>query len=216
MKIIGGFLMIITLIFLSSSCGSGDNPVAKAKKAMKEVSNVVDAAKTMSKSQIVFQESADRMEELKYITPASKDELKAWLPESLGTFKRKGFSVGEQGFAEISSITGNYVDKDDANKKFDINVIDGAGEAGGIFAMVYTSQFNRDFEEEHQDGFSKSMENGGRKAVVSQNNQYKTAEIEFMEGKRYYIKLTGNQFDVDDLWEVVSKIKTEKLPGLEF
>lgn len=181
---------------------------------MKEVSDVVDVAKTMSKSQTVLQESADRMDELKNVTPASKDELKAWLPETLENYKRKGFSVGDQGFADISSITGNYVDQENNSKTFDINVIDGAGEAGGIFAMVYIAQFNRDFEEEHKDGFSKSMLNGDRKAVVSQNNQYITAELEYMEGKRYYVKLTGNQVDVDDLWEIVSKLKTDKLPGL--
>lgn len=206
--------MLLASAFFFTSCGGDNNPVSKAKKAMKEVSDVVDVAKTVSKSQSRLEESAERMEELKDVTPATKDELKEWLPENIGDYKRKGFSVGDQGFADISSITGSYIDEDDSNRNFEISVIDGAGEAGGIFAMVYFAQFNRDFEEENEDGFSKSMKKGNRNAVVSQNNRYKTAELEYMESERYYIKITGNEVDVDELWDVVSKLKTERLPGL--
>lgn len=203
--------IFIAAVFLLSSCGSADSPVSKA---MKDVSNAADVIKNVSKSQTIFQESAERMEELKEVAPASKEELKAWLPETIGNYKRKGYSVGDQGLADISSITGNYVDQDDENKTFDVNVIDGAGEAGGIFAMVYIAQFNRDFEDVREDGFSKSMEKDNKKAVVSQNNLYKTAELEYLEGKRYYVKLSGNQVDVDGLWAIASEMKTGRLPGL--
>lgn len=214
MKSIKIYSMFIASALLFTSCGGDNNPVSKARKAMNEVSDVVDVAKTVSKSKSGLERSAERMEELKDVAPATKDELKEWLPESIGDYKRKGFSVGNQGFADIGSITGNYVDEDDSNRNFEISVIDGAGEAGGIFAMVYFAQFNREFEEENEDGFSKSMKKGDRKAVVSQNNRYKTAELEYMESERYYIKITGNEVDVDELWNVVSKLKTERLPGL--
>lgn len=83
-----------------------------------------------------------------------------------------------------------------------------------MFALVYLGQFNRDFEEEHQDGFSKSVEKDNKRAMVSQDNRFNTSELEYLEGKRFYIKISGNNMNVDELRKVTSKLKTDKLSDL--
>lgn len=208
----------ISVMFLSGGlllggCG-GESPISKAKKAMEGVSQTVDVVRNVSKSTSIIQESMDKMEQLKDMTPASKEELKSWLPENIGDFKRKAFSIGDQSMADISSVTGSYKYDGDENKTVEVSVIDGAGAAGGMFAMVYAAQFNRDFEEEHEDGFSKSMEKDNRKAVVSQDNRFKSAKLEFLEGGRYYVKVKGENMVVEELWDLVSGLKTNMLPGL--
>lgn len=197
------------------SCGSGNNnPITKAKELMKQASETVDVVKKVSDSQSIIQESVNRMEELQKIPPASKEDLKAWLPERVDDFKRKSYSTGDQGLGNISAISASFSLENEENKKFDLSVIDGAGETGGIFALVYLGQFNRDFEEEHQDGYARSVEKNNKRAVVSYDNRFNTSELEYVEGQRFYIKISGDNMNIDELWEIASKLKTNKLVDL--
>lgn len=58
------------------------------------------------------------------------------------------------------------------------------------------------------------MEKDNRKVIVSQDDRYRTSELEFLEGQRYYVQMSGNNMNVDEVWQVASKLGTPKLPGL--
>lgn len=59
------------------SCGGGENnPITKAKKAMKQASEVVDVVKKVGDSQSILQESGSRMQELQDILRCQKKRLR--------------------------------------------------------------------------------------------------------------------------------------------
>lgn len=162
-------------------------------------------------SSYLSEEALERMKELQLMKPTSMEEFKAWLPNSIGVFKRSSFSAGNQWVADISTLNGEYINPVE-NKKMNITIIDGAGKSGGGFTVLYIGQFSTDFEEQHAYGYSKSVYKHGKQGVLTVNTLQKKVEFEFLEGKRYYVKLNGINLAPDELFRLMDGFKLHKLP----
>lgn len=208
---ITGVVRAISLIFLFlfAAC----NADSRMRDAAKEPASPKGIFETVSSPQQVRDATLERMNELQVLPPASKEEYKLWLPRQIGEFDRKSFSAGNQALADISSLKSVFIHPAE-NKCIELNVIDGAGEAAGGFTMVYLGQFTRDFEQQDDFSYSKSVTRGGRRAIVSENTLENSAEIEYLEGERYYVKITGRNVGIEELWTVVEGLQTQALPGL--
>jgi len=81
----------LILSTISSCMGEVKEKLKKAKQGVSNVTTIAEKAK----------EAKEEIENLKDATPLTNEELKEWLPESIGDFERTGFKVGAAGFGSV-------------------------------------------------------------------------------------------------------------------
>lgn len=153
----------------------------------------------------------NNMEELKTKTPVTNEELKAMIPENLYGLKRTEINIGSMSVMALQSAEATY--KSD-QKKININIIDGAGEAGGGFISVLMMTLNADMEKTTENGFEKTQEINGTKAFVSERKSGDNidSEIKLIQKGRYMIDASGDGLTVEELAKAISEIDFSKLP----
>lgn len=181
-----------------------DNPVSKKIKETKEqVTNSTNAMKEVTNMQ-------DDIQELQAIDPLTNEELKSWLPDDINGMKRISFKAGQMGMVQISSIEATYANED-KSKQFKIEVIDGAGAMGATATAAMRMMFTQDFEEETEYKTRKTVKRNGMKAIEEYRKDNNRSTIEFMRDKRFYMKATGTNMDLDETWDAIDEIDAEDL-----
>lgn len=195
-------IILISLCTVLFSCK--DNKVVKKAKEVKDnVSNTQKLIKESTKMQ-------DNIKELSETTPLTNEELKSWLPVEVNGMKRTAFKTGAMGMMNIASIEATFT-SDDKNNSLKIEVIDGAGELGALSTAGLRMAFSMDFEEEDEFKTRKSVTKNGTKAIEEYDKSRNRSVIQFMQDNRFYIKATGTNMEIDQLWNLVNKIKTDDL-----
>lgn len=181
-----------------------DNPVSKKIKETKEqVTNSTKAVKEMTKMQ-------DDILELQEMEPLTNEELKSWLPDEVLGMKRIGFKAGQMGIVQIASVEATYANED-KSKKFKIEVIDGAGAMGATATAAMRMLLTQDFEEETEYKTRRSVTKKGMKAIEEYRKEQNNSSIEFMRDKRFYMKATGTNMDIEETWDAIDEIEVEDL-----
>ncbi len=193
-------LLSISMMFLSCK----DNPVVKkAKQAKENVTNTQKVIKESTKMQ-------DDIKELSEATPLTNDEMKAWLPEDVDGMKRTAFKTGAMGMMNIASVEATY-STEDKSRTFNVEVIDGAGEMGALSTAGLRMAFSMDFEEETESKTRKTVKKNGVKAIEEYDKRRNQSVIQFMQDNRFYIKATGTNMEMDELWDLIDEMDADDL-----
>tara|TARA_R110002072_G_scaffold260722_13_gene419317 strand:- start:5280 stop:5882 length:603 start_codon:yes stop_codon:yes gene_type:complete len=193
-------LFIVCLLFASCK----DNPVVKKAKEVKDnVSNTQNVIKESTKMQ-------DDIKELSEATPLTNDEMKAWLPEDVDGMKRTAFKTGAMGMMNIASVEATYAEED-KSRSFKVEVIDGAGEMGALSTAGLRMAFSMDFEEETESKTRKTVKKNGVKAIEEYDKRRNQSVIQFMQDNRFYIKATGTNMEMDELWDLIDEMNADDL-----
>lgn len=194
--------ILVLGLFLCVSCK--DNPVVKKAKEVKQ------AASNSSKLINEASKMQEDIKELSEIAPLTNEEMKSWLPDELSGMKRTAFKTGAMGMMNIASVEATYT-SEDKSKSFKIELIDGAGEMGAAATAGLRMAFSQDFEEETEEKTRKTVIKKGVKAIEEYNKRRNQSVIQLFQDKRFYIKATGKEMEIKELWECIEKMEIEDL-----
>jgi len=204
MKYAMTFLGILFSAGLLFSCGnSPKEEKGEEKGALEKISESVGAVKNLNKMADYAKDLESRIEELKALSPVSNDVLKAVLPETLQGLKRTSLNVGDMSALNMASAKGEYKNED-GTKSVDIDILDGAGEgAGGMVSLVFLG-LSADREQIDENGFEKTTEIDGQRALVKErtSGDTKDSEIQTVHDERFVVTVKGNGYSLEELTDV--------------
>lgn len=181
-----------------------DNPAVKKAKEAKD--NVVNTKNAIQESRNM----QDDIKDLSATTPLTNEELKIWLPDNLDGMKRTSYKAGAMGMMNISSLEATY-EAEDNSRKFKIEVIDGAGEMGAMATAGMRMALSQDFEEDSESKMRRSTTRDGNKAIEEIDKRRTLSTVQYMHEKRFYIKATGTNMDLEEVWDLLDEMDVEDL-----
>ena len=212
------FYTIFCSIFVIHSCGSSDNKNESNEETKEErglienISEASSAVKNLSKFEQYAKEMEQRMNELKKLNPISKEALKLAIPEELAGLKRNSYNIGEMSAMSIASAKADYISAE-TDKQLSLEIMDGAGEAASAMASIMFLAFQTDKDSENQDGFEKTIDLNGSRALVKETtyNEVKNSEIQWLHNKRFILTLKGKALSYDELAEIQKNLDLSDL-----
>jgi len=173
--------------------GPKDKVVIKDENGNKVASvSVSEATKTM-------EETANKAEELKKLTPLSLDQVKALIPNELLGMPRTNFDANAAG--GYASAKGTY--RGEGDKELNIEIIDCAGEMG---SLIYNTRFFAFWNYQHEDdnGYEKTIDFNGGKAVEKYTKSNERYELTSFANDRFVVHVEGEKIPLDDVKKVAN------------
>ncbi|RKF02837.1 hypothetical protein C8N26_2687 [Tenacibaculum lutimaris] len=190
---------IILLLFFIWSCNTN-------KKESKEIlQETVKAVKKAPKSN-------DFRERLKTTEPATEAQLKNWLPENLGNFKRETFTTSRISQNSIASAGAIY--KNDENQKLEITIVDGASKDGLLAINTHYMAQNMKINSNKASGYEKTYERNGLKVLETYAKKDNFYRVLFLYDMRFGITLKSYNLSNDELWSLIDKLDKSELNNL--
>ncbi len=193
-------LLIMSTIFFVSCMGEVKEKLNKAKEGVSNATTIVKEA----------QKVEGRMEKLKTETALTNNQLKDWLPTSLGELERSAFKVGQAGYAGVNSIEGTFKSTE-SKEKINVMVIDAAGPSGGVMAAGYGMFGNLEVEMEDERKHQQTVTVDGIKAQQTYFKKRNNTQLMFMYGERFLVTINSTDMNVEATWNLVEKLDLEKL-----
>jgi hypothetical protein len=209
MKLIKIFLAFNIAVILFASCKSASNKAGDIGSNADKTS-VLDKVENINKISEIVDQSKVRGEELKKIPPISNDVLKSFFKEEVAGAKRSsfsvqntsGFSVGQASYKENDSVTNS------------ITIYDCAGEEGaGFYSMMLMTKLN--IETEDNNGFSKTVDFMGSKALKTYKNYDSECSFSFVSADRFWLQINGTHTSFEKLQTFIDAIELSKLTNLK-
>lgn len=140
------------------------------------------------------------------------DQIKAFLPESLGNLKRTSTSAQRNNAMgmQISEATAEY--SGDNNQRITREVTD-TGGAKGFMAMAAAMAPEEEKETDH--GYEKTYTADGNMVHEAWDTQSKSGEYSVVLGKRFTVKANGNVDSINQLKQAVTSVDMSKLESLK-
>lgn len=138
-------------------------------------------------------------------------ELKKMLPDEIGGAKRtdaKGQKSGMFGI-NVATAEGKYRDGD---KRADVTIVDIGGM--GLAVMQYAQWSKFEVDSESDDGYERTTEIDGHKALVKWNSKSQRGEINVLVNDRFVVTIKGRNMDMDDLEDALDEIDLDDLEDL--
>ncbi len=205
-------ITIAMLLLVVIACKKENNPLSKIKEATKKVKETKQSLKNVNEIIKGAEDLQKNIEKLSEITPISKEEIKAWMPEELGDLKRTKYEIGKQmGFAKISNVNLEFKTSD--NKKgITAKIIDGAGNGASMISMFLMVK-NADVDSEDQTGYERTETFDNQRVLVKYYNpKYgNKSNLNYLLDDRFLIEVKGWNMKPDELWNYLKKLKLEKL-----
>ncbi|PVW17407.1 hypothetical protein [Marixanthomonas spongiae] len=196
--------LLLGIFALTLFFGCKDNPVSKKIKETREtVSNTTNAVKEMNKM-------GDDIKELQKMEPLTNEDFKDWLPDEVNGMKRIAYKAGQASYMKIASIEATYANED-KSKKFEFQIIDGAGQMGAAATAGMRMLFSQDFEEETEYKTRRTVKKDGNKAIEEYKKNDNNSNIQLMEDGRFYIKASGTNMDLDETWDAIDELDVDDL-----
>ncbi|MDN5286027.1 MAG: hypothetical protein JWR38_2301 [Mucilaginibacter sp.] len=199
-------ILAVAILFMLSC----SNSPKKETEEKSSIAKAVEGAGNLSK----LSKSAEKMEaqtaKLKKLTPLSKDELKAVIPENVGDFKRKSYSAGGT-VADISTAQGEYSKGDE--KTISVSVLDGAGESGSAIVSLLAMGLSMDAESESNGTVTKNTEIDGVRYSTedTKSDSRVSSSIKFLHNDRYAVTLTGEGYSLSELQSFLKSLDLSSL-----
>lgn len=182
-------------IFTMACKGPSDKITIKDDKGNKVASASVSE---MTKK---AEESANKAEELKKLTPLSLEQVKALIPNELLGIPRSNFSANSS--MGYSIAEGTY--KNDDGKELNLQIVDCAGEMGaGWYTMSFFSLWN--FQQEDDNGYQKTIDFNGGKAIEKYSKSDDRYELTSFANDRFFVHLEGEKIPLDDIKKVAKDL----------
>lgn len=183
--------LIIAVGFFAISCNSNKDKItvkdAEGNKATIDLSDVKDMAKSMEINQ-------GKAEELKKLSPLSMDQLKALIPEEFMGMKRSSFNTTNA--MGVATCNARYKSED--GKELKVEILDCAGEMGAnMYSIRFFGLWN--YEEENDNGYQKTIELNGDKAIEKYNKNNNRYELTYFSNERFLVNLEGENVGIDFL-----------------
>lgn len=199
-------LSLVSIIFFSYSCGEKNNK-PQTDRGSDESGNKSDVEEFADK----MKEVSESFKEGKKVTPVDFRELKALLPENLGSIKRinlEGERTAAMGM-NISTANADYADQEN-NQSIDLKITD-LGSVSGLSGLAAYGWYMVDIDKETETGYEKTMTYKGYKGYEKYDNQYKSGELSILVAKRFVVEANGNNVDMDQLKAALNLIDLGKL-----
>lgn len=202
--------LIIILSFSMFLMGCKDNPETKNAKESKEVKEVKSEPETVKGYLGKSRQIKERTEELSKVTPLSNEEFKEWLPDQVGNMERTSMKVGEMSAVNVASVKATYTSKD-KSQSFKIEILDGAGESGSVTTSGMRMGLTRNYEIENDTETERSVTRNGVKAIELYYKKRNHSEISFFFQDRFYLKASGLNIKIDELWDRIDEVTQKDL-----
>ncbi len=140
------------------------------------------------------------------------DQIKAFLPDSLGHLKRTNTSAQRNNAMgmQISEASADYAG--DNGQRITLELTD-TGGAKGFMAMAAAMAPEEEKETDH--GYEKTYTADGNMVHEAWDTQSKSGEYSVVLGKRFTVKANGNVDSIDQLKQAVTSIDLRKLESLK-
>lgn len=140
------------------------------------------------------------------------DQIKAFLPDSLGSLKRTSTSAQRNNAMgmQVSDATAEYAS--DNGQHITLEITD-TGGAKGFMAMAAAMAPEEEKETDH--GYEKTYTADGNMIHEEWNTQSKSGEYSVVLGKRFTVKASGTADSIDQLKQAVAGIDRGKLESLK-
>lgn len=138
-------------------------------------------------------------------------EIKAFLPESLGSLKRTSISAERNGSMgmQISEASAKYAG-DSQNITLEIS---DAGGAKGFMAMA--SMMAPESEKQTEYGYERSYNEKGNMFQEKWNSRSQSGSFSVTVGQRFTVKARGNVDNIDQLKKAVASVDLRKLESMK-
>lgn len=140
----------------------------------------------------------------------SPEQIRAFLPDSLGNLKRSSISAQRNGAMgmQVSEASADYGSD---SQHITLEVTD-TGGAKGFIAMAAAMAPEEEKETDH--GYEKTYSADGNLVHEEWNSQSKSGEYSMVIGKRFTVKANGNADSIDQLKRAVAAVDLGKLESL--
>lgn len=140
----------------------------------------------------------------------SADQIKTFLPDSIGGLKRTSMSAERSAGVgvQVTVARGQY---GDGSRNVELEVSD-TGSMKGVMAMA--SAFAAESEQQTDNGYQKTYSKDGRMVHEAWDKTSKSGEYSVLVGQRFSVKASG-QADIDQLKDAVNSVDLSKLEGLK-
>jgi len=200
-------ILAVALLFALTSCSNSPKKETEEKSGL---GKLVEGASNLDKLAKSGEKLKDQTEKLKKLTPATVEELKAVVPETVGDFKRKSYSAGGT-VADIVAADAEYAKED--NKTIHVSILDGAGESGSAVVSLLAMGLSMQTESESNGTISKNIEVDGVRYSTEDTKSASSvsSSLKFIHNDRYAITLQGEGYSLSDLQDFLKKLDLSSL-----
>jgi hypothetical protein len=223
-----GFIVIgvVGTAAMSGASGDGDKVTIDGNSAMGQLAAMGQRAEQASKQMDAAQKSGDKDAQAAAmgkmmgamagtdgsVEALAPDQIKAFLPDSLGNLKRTSLSA-ERNKAmgmQISEASAEY--SAEGGQHINLQVSDTGGAKG---LMSLASAMAPEEEKQTDHGYEKTYSAGGNLIHEAWDTQSKSGEYSVVVGKRFTVKANGNVDSIDQLKQAVGSIDLGKLESMK-
>jgi len=146
------------------------------------------------------------------VEPLSLDQVKGFLPDSLGDLKRTSMSAQRTGAMgmQVADATAQYSDSNGHNITLEVT---DTGGAKGLVAMASAMAPEEEKQTDH--GYEKTHTESGRLIHEAWDTQSKSGEFSMIVGQRFTVKATGTADGIDQLKQAVTSVDLDKLESMK-
>ena len=140
--------------------------------------------------------------------------LKDMLPADLAGMKRSE-ATGEKSSAmgmTISNAEGRY--RNDTGSSMTVKVTD-IGSMAGLAGMAMYAWASTDIDRETETAYEKTSTFNGFKSHEKYDKSSKSGELTTMVGGRFAVEVSGNQVEMDQIKDAMSKLDLKKLESMK-
>ncbi len=204
-------ITIILLLFTVVACKEENNPFNKLKEATDKVKEAKQEFGNINEIVKGAEDLQENVEKLAKMTPMTKEAMKSWMPESIGSLERTKYDIGKQmGIANISTLSMEFKGED--SKRIRLNITDGAGNGASVISMFIMMK-NADVDSESETGYERTETFGNQKVLIKYSNpKYNnSSKFSYLVNDRLFVEATGFAMEPEELWEYLEKLEIEEL-----
>ena len=199
-------IIAVGLLVMVCSCGNTEKKSTDKK--------VEKTSKRQTSTEIKYAKDNQWKEQLKLTEPIAFEDLKAWLPKSLGGIPLTSSKSLFPMFKGQSEILGRYDDLK-AKRLISLNLYDAAGPEGWSFCDQITE--HRKVRPDQDVGGMK-MRTGFKVKDWSVRQSYSPEKnytaISFFHDERIMIMFTASNFNVEESWDLIGELDFSALSEL--
>ena len=201
-------ITIIMVLLLVTACKNENNPLTKMKEAASTVKEAKQGFDNVNEALKGFEGIEENTIKLAALTPITKDQIKAWMPDEVGGLKRTAFTIGNQ----LGISTFKLTFKGDDGKKINISISDGAGNGAAIVSMFMMMQ-NMEMDQEDEKGYERTQTFDGQRTLIKYRSaeNYEKATLQCLKDQRFGIEANGWKMTPDELWGYIKELEIEKI-----
>jgi len=147
-----------------------------------------------------------------HVEAISLDQVRAFLPDSLGDLKRTSISAQRNGAMgmQVADATAEYSDSSGHNITLEVT---DSGGAKGLVAMASAMAPEEEKQTDH--GYEKTHTESGRLIHEAWDTQSSSGEFSVLVGQRFTVKASGHTDSIDQLKQAVTSVDLAKLESMK-